>query len=256
VSAAAIAFVLFVASGALAKPHLRKHFEPTDLDLEAPGITSLDVQVGAVRSQDAWRIVIPDFEVDVGLTHFLELDIDGAYAVEGEPGRPFTLDHAAPDSLWPSLKLGLADWNDRVKGQTYAFGGQLGPKLPTFPGGHGVGVEGLMLAGIASKSERIALNVGGFIDPANDASNARPVGLEAGLDWSNNLDDAGIYSLDAGASGVKFLSHDPTQLQLAFGPGYSPYPWLDLSLTALLGLLPGSDRFGLLLGVSPEFAVW
>ena len=43
----------------------------------------LDLQVGVIHSRDPSRIVVPDFELDVGLLHDLELDVDGTYAVEG-----------------------------------------------------------------------------------------------------------------------------------------------------------------------------
>src|SRR5260221_7205267 len=140
--------LLLVTHVALGRP-VRRHFEPTDLELEAPGSTELDLQFGVVRSQDPWRVVAPDFELDLGLTQWLELDVDGAYAVEGAPGKPFSFDHAAPDPLWPSLKLGILDIADEEAACMYAFGAQLGPKLPTYPGSRGVGAEGLLLAGLA-----------------------------------------------------------------------------------------------------------
>jgi hypothetical protein len=61
---------------------MRPLFEPTDLEMERTGVLDIDVQVGAIRSPGPWRAVMPDFELDFGLLPYLELDLDGAYAVE------------------------------------------------------------------------------------------------------------------------------------------------------------------------------
>jgi hypothetical protein len=246
---------LLLAPSALARPHVRRYFEPTDLELEAPGTVELDLQTGMVRGPDPWRVVAPDFELDLGLASWLELDVDGAYAIEGAPGKPFRFDHAAPDPLWLSCKLGLLDLVDEDGSKSYAVGAQVGPKLPTFPGGHGIGVEALLLGGLSMGTTQFAFNLGGFVDPAPDALGGRPVAVESGVSWDQDLDAAGRYSLSTDVSAVVFASGDPTQLQAAFGPTVSVTPWLDLSLTGLLGLLPGNDRYGLLFGFSPHFGV-
>src|SRR3569833_1453120 len=92
--------------------HAKRHpqFEPTDLELEAPGTMELDLQLGLVKGSDAHRVVLPDFEFDLGLLETLELDIDGTYSIAGLPdGTPLFLDHSAPDNLWVSAKIGLYD---------------------------------------------------------------------------------------------------------------------------------------------------
>src|SRR5690349_8821618 len=66
-----------------ARRGVRPLFEPTDLELEEAGVAELDVQVGTIRSQGPARLVVPDFELDLGLLPNLELDVDGAYAIEG-----------------------------------------------------------------------------------------------------------------------------------------------------------------------------
>ncbi|HTJ43902.1 MAG TPA: hypothetical protein VL463_17470 [Kofleriaceae bacterium] len=112
--------VLAFARTAHARP--RPRFEPTDLELETPGMLDIDV-------------------------HRFELDLDGAYAIEGvDPGTagPSIFDHAAPDNLWLSAKLGIADWH-AASDDAWAVGAQLGPKLPAANGTHGVGVEGILL---------------------------------------------------------------------------------------------------------------
>lgn len=248
--------VLLVTEAALARPHVRRHFEPTDLELEDPGTCELDFETGMVRGQDPWRLVAPDFELDLGLTQWLELDLDGAYAIEGAPGKPFTFDHESPDPLWPSLKVGLVDLVDEEATRTYALGAQLGPKLATFSGGHGVGVEGLLLGGVGSGGTQFSFNLGGFVDPAPAQHSPRPIAVEMGITWDQDLNKAGTYAISTDLSGVVFASHDPAQLQAAFGPVYTATDWLDLSLTGLVGFLPGSDRYGLLFGFSPHFGVW
>jgi hypothetical protein len=247
---------LLVAQPAFARPHVRRHFEPTDLELEAPGTAELDFETGFVRGQDPWRLVAPDFELDLGLTQWLELDLDGAYAIEGAPGKPFSFDHSAPDPLWPSFKAGVVDLVDEETSRTYALGAQLGPKLPTFPGGHGVGVEGLLLGGVGMGRTTFSFNLGGFVDPAPDRDSPRPIGIETGITWDQDLDAAGHYSISTDLSGVVFVSSDPTQLQAACGPVVEATSWLDLSLTGVFGILPGGDRYGALLGFSPHFGVW
>jgi hypothetical protein len=255
-SRAAAFALLLVTHVALARPHVRRHFEPTDLELEDPGTTELDLETGFVRSQGPWRLVAPDFELDLGLAPWLELDVDGAYAIEGAPGKPFSFDHSAPDPLWPSLKVGALDLVDENQSSTYAVGLQLGPKLATFPSKHRIGVEGLILGGVSFGGTRLALNLGGFLDPAPDTTSPRPIGIESGFDWEHDLDKAGTYMIGGELSSVVFVSNDPAQLQLTFGPSYGVTDWLDLSITGLVGFLPGSDRYGLTLGFAPHLPLW
>src|SRR5690242_17343954 len=89
----AVAFAVVPAllvCGGVARGRPRPHFEPTDLDLEESGIIELDLQFGPLRGPDAWRVVLPDFELDLGLTSNVELGLDGAYAVEGAAGHGFS----------------------------------------------------------------------------------------------------------------------------------------------------------------------
>jgi hypothetical protein len=232
--------------------HIRPLFEPTDLELEKPGIVELDLQLGAILSQGPWRVVVPDFELDVGLLPYLELDLDGAYAVEGPSTGPFSFDHNAPDSLWPSLKLGLLDWHDEPADQAWALGVQIGPKIPIAVGSHGVGIEGLMLVGFMLGSLHSVLNLGGFVDPSPDATSGRPFGLESGVDVEFELGQSNRYSLIGEFSGVRFFSDDPHQLLATAGFKWTPVPWLELSAIGLWGFLAGSDRYGVLFGFSPK----
>src|SRR3954447_5404412 len=160
----------------------RPLFEPTDLELEEPWTLELDLQVGIARGPDAVRVVVPDFEVDLGVLPNLELDIDGAYAIEGPGEGPFSFDHSAPDSLWVSLKLGLYDEHFEADGSALAIGVQAGPKLPVAASDHALGFEALALFGTMFSPLQLVWNAGGFIDPANGPTPSRPRGLELGVD--------------------------------------------------------------------------
>jgi len=255
---------LLWAAPALARRGVRPIFEPTDLELEKPGVLDVDVQVGAIRSQGPARVVIPDFEVDFGIFPNLELDVDGAYAIEGPAMGPFAFDHAAPDSLWLSLKIGLFDWNNNedapagaaagapASADAWAIGLQVGPKLPVASGSSGVGAEGLLLVARVLGKTHLVLNSGAFIDPRPDPASGRPIGLELGLDLDRDLDAAGHFSLTGELSGVVFLSSDPRQLLATAGITWSATDSLDVSLIGLVGFLEGSDRYGVLLGLSPK----
>jgi hypothetical protein len=95
----AAASVLLITSVASARP-VRPLFEPTDLEMEEPGILDVDLQMGVIRGAEPgpYRVVTPDFELDIGILTWLELDIDGTYAVDEDA-------HAVPDNLWLSAKI-------------------------------------------------------------------------------------------------------------------------------------------------------
>jgi hypothetical protein len=250
----ALAVVVFaVPSLAGARP-ARPRFEPTDLELERSGVLEIDLQAGYVQGVAAGRVLMPDFELDLGLTSSVELDIDGAYAVEGRSRAPFSLDHPAPDSLWPAAKVGLFSLDGQAIG--LGLGVQLGPKLPVASGSHGVGGEGLLLLGLHQGRAHLVLDLGGFVDPSPSPGDPRPRGLEGGVDLDVDLDPDGHFSLEGELGGVRFLSADPHQLTATLGLAWSPRESLEVSLTALAGLARGSDRYGLLLGFSPKVALW
>jgi hypothetical protein len=248
--------LFFVSSPAFARRGVRPLFEPTDLELEKTGTLDIDVQTGVIRSQGPARVVIPDFELDFGILPNLELDIDGAYAIEGPQTGPFSFDHAAPDSLWLGAKIGVFDWTDDEAKSSWALGLQIGPKLPTASGSHGVGGEALVLIGHAFYRTHLVLNAGAFADPFPDPTSKRPIGVELGLDLDQDLDKAGRFSLTGELSGVRFVSGDAPQLLATTGIQFSPTENLDLSLVLLVGFLEGSDRYGALLGVSPKFRLF
>jgi len=259
------AIVLAGASGlsgvARARRGVRPLFEPTDLELEDPGVSELDLQVGLVRGQGPWRLVVPDFEIDLGVLRNLELDVDGSYALEAPGPGSFKFEDAAPDNLWAALKIGVADWVDEGKDAddltAWALGAQAGPKIPAASGSHGVGFEVLVLVGHVVRSAHFVLNAGAFVDPSPAPAANRPIGIEVGVDFDRDLDAAGHYQVTAELSGVRFLSSDPNQLLATAGLAWTPIPpYTQLSIVGLVGFLEGSDRYGLLFGLTQKIGIW
>jgi hypothetical protein len=256
VSAVLALACIVVPHTAAAARRVRPLFEPTDLDLEDPGALEADLQFGFARGEDAWRLIVPDFEIDIGLFDFLELDIDSAYALEGRSGAAFSIDHAAPDSLWLAAKLGFFDSRDDAEQTAFALGLQLGPKLPTASAAHGVGAEGLLLLG--TKIERVLLvwNAGAFVDPSPDAASSRPLGFEVGVDSEIDLDAESKFGAIASAALTHFFSDDDDQLTGTLGMSWQVVDALQLSLIGLIGVLAGGDRFAILVGISPKLKLF
>jgi hypothetical protein len=205
---------------------------------------------------------VPDFDLDFGLAPNVELGLDGAWAIEGTPDREYALDHRAPDNLWLSSKVGLFDTRDddgsgghsaRVG---WAGGLQLGPRLPVAPDVRGIGFQALALLGRVTGRVRLVGNAGFLIDPGETPSRSRPTAALLGADASIDLDDGGIFSVDADLSYVAFLSSEKNQLTTTVGLVWAATPWLDLSANALLGFLAGGDRYGAYLGVSPKVPIF
>ena len=234
---------------------MRRLFEPTDMEIEDAGVMDVDMQFGPVRGEDAWRVSVPDFEIDLGLGHGLELDLDGELAVGGPDDGDFVFDRFAPDNLWPAIKMGVLDFDDPDHDQGWAFGFQIGPKIPLAQGAQGTGFEGLLLLGWHLHKTTIVLNAGGLRDPSTNGD-PHPSGFETGLDLDRPLDAAGHWSLDGSIGAVTYLTPDRDQLTTSAGITWSPSDMLDLSVSALYGWLDGGDRYGVLLGVSPKFRLW
>jgi hypothetical protein len=257
VFARALALLLIVVwlPGVVEARRVRPLFEPTDIEIEDAGTLAGEFQFGVARADDAGRLVVPDFELDLALCSFLELDVDGAYAIAGSGQVPFSFKHPAPDSLWVALKGGFLDLRDDEHHAAFALGAQVGPKLPV-PTTHGVGVEGLLLIGTALDRLHLVWNAGAFYDSGVNGTPGRPRGLEFGVDEELELDQAKHFELIASASYVRFLSADDDQLLLTGGFSWSPVDALELSLVVLAGILSGGDRYGVLLGISPKFRLF
>ena len=215
-TAARMGAVAVLASGQLvAAP--RPLFEPTDLELEEPGMVQLDTQVGELRGQDASRAVVPDVEVDIGLTRNVEVDIDAQYAIEGPGARGFQLNRPEPDNLWVASKMGLWDARDPLRNRAWALGLQLGPKIPMAPQAKGAGFEGLVLLGRRIGQSHIAINLGAVLDPGQQVSRGRTSGLEGGVDVSIPVDKQAVWTVLGEVGGVRFLSNDRHQLHCTAG---------------------------------------
>jgi hypothetical protein len=252
-------------AGAARAQMVQRMFEPTDMELEDPGTAEIDMQFGPVRGEDEGRFSLPDFEIDLGLTRQVELDIDGEYAIGGGRTSLFALSGPAPDNLWTALKFdlplgGLAD------GYTLTAGLQLGPKFPIAPDAAGVGFQGLLLLGIDTAWDAtLVLNFGGLVDPHEDVDTPRPQGILAGIDLAVPLDED--WTVNAGIAGATYFSPDPTQFDTSAGIAYEVFDdghrcavWhfcaLEVSLTGVYGWLHGGDQYGVLLGISPKFKLW
>jgi hypothetical protein len=245
-------FGVVLAAPASAAVH-RRHFEPDDLELEQPGILDGDFQVGPLRGDSAGksRLLLPDFELGLGLTRNVELDVTGAFSVDEGRGEPH---HVTGDPLWVAAKLGLLDEQDE-HGNVWALGLELGPRLPTFDAG-GIGYGVLALAGFTHRGVTLVVNAGTLIDPGATRSAEHPTGLVLGLDLNANLDAQGVWSLQSELGSAYYLTPDPHELSFTVGATYAVTPRLDVSLTALAGALPNTDHAGILLGVSPELGLW
>ena len=231
----------------------RRHFEPEDLELEDTGTLDIDLQAGAVHGQSGAgnRLLLPDFELDLGILPNVELDLDGAFGFDHFSGNAR---HFTGESLWVSSKLGLYDQRD-TNGNTWAFGLQLGPRFPTLDAA-GVGYGGLALLGYSRGGLHWVLNAGGLIDPGPTLAAEHSRSGLLGLDLNADLDSTGVWSLQGELGAAYYFSPDPHELTLSLGATYAATPALDLSITALVGFLAGTDRAGLLLGASPKAKLW
>lgn len=235
---------------------VRRRFEPTDLELQPAGVLELDTQVSFTEGETAGRVIVPDFEASIGLAPNVQFEIDGAYAVEGPPVGRFSFDHPAPDNLWVSSKLGLADFRDDDNVGSWALGLQLGPKIPLANQARGDGFEAVFLVGRKLPHAQLVLDLGGFVDPSSDGSLRRTTALEAGLDLSVDLDRDGLFALLGELGAMRFFSGDKPQSHVTCGLQWSPSPMLDVSLLGLVGFFSAGDRAGILLGVTPRFLLW
>jgi len=242
---------VFVVARGAEGAHRRPRFEPADLEMEKPGVVDVDLQFGFSREGGDYRLVAPDFEIDVGITENLELDLDGTMSWVGSTPGALPPRKFQPDNLWLSLKVGLVDLmgGDGVGG---GVGVQVGPRLPTFAGSSGPGFEALVLGGLALPRTHLVLNVGAFVDPAL-VMGPHPGGVVGGLDLSVDLDRAGTWTFDADVFGTWFLSSDPSEFGVSAGATWSARPWLDFSVAAIGGWLGGGPSIGGLIGVSPKF---
>jgi len=248
---ALLAVLLATTSSAFGAPR-RRHFEPDDLELEEPGILDIDLQVGPVLGSSASgnHVVLPDFEIGLGLTRNVELDVSGTFALDRENGRH----HVTGDALWIASKLGFFEIRDD-DGDAFSLGLELGPRFATFDA-TGIGYGALGLLGFTRRGVGLVLNAGTLIDPGASLQEERPSSLVFGLDLNAELDQHQTWSLQSELGFSHYLSSDADDLALTLGVTYGVSRRLDVSLTALGGFLPNTDHFGMLLGASPQVGLW
>ncbi len=232
----------------------KRRFEPTDLELEEAGMLQADVQLGFLQSDGPGRLVLPDAELDLGVAPGVEIDIDFTFGLEGPARGPYNVDHPITDNTWLAAKLGLFDTRDPVTGYTWAMGLQLGPKLPLSQDVHGIGYEALFLVGRMMGPWHLGLNLGVLADPGAEIARGRPVGAVAGLDAEYEVNDH--FAILGAVGTVIYFSGDPHELEGALGLQWSPTETLDVSVMGLVGLPPGSDRYGVLVGAARKFQLW
>lgn len=228
----------------------RPHFEPTDLLFEEPGDVEVNMQFGPAFRAGAHRLYLPDFEIDLGLTDNVEIDVDGAFA---EDGFDTANSAFAADPLWPSMKLGFLDVT-RTDTQRFALGAQLGPRVPAGPGMAGVGYGALVLFGVTSDTLHVALNGGAIVDPGPARGAPRPAGFVGGIDLALGLGKRITVLGELGGS--VYASRDPNELNGSLGLVWHETDRSDISLVGLVGFLAASRQGALLLGFTPRFSLF
>ncbi|WP_394834244.1 hypothetical protein LVJ94_47875 [Pendulispora rubella] len=251
---AAMSITLAMAPRAEARP-TRPRFEPTDLELEDTGMAELDVQIGPAFGDGPGgnRMLLPDFELDLGILPNVELDIDGAFSVDHFAESSRTV---ASEALWTCVKLGV--WDSREDGRgpnAYAIGLQLGPRIPIMDA-HGIGYGALGLFGVSRERYHVVLNVGFILDPGESVHTGRPTSFVGGLDVDIALDRRGAWSLLGEIGGVYYTSRDPHDITAAAGIAWHVGEMLDLSAIVLGGAFSEADRLAVLVGAAPKVALW
>jgi hypothetical protein len=250
---AALVALDLVLPGSAAAASKRRHFEPDDMELEDPGTLDIDLQAGPMRgdSNGKNRVLLPDFELGLGLLPNVQLEVDGAFSLDE---FEHTRRHFSADPLWVATKLGLFDFEDEQH-NVWVVGLELGPRLPTLDAA-GVGYSALGLFGFLRNRVHLVLNAGFVLDPGPTLSADHSRSLVLGLDLDAKLGAHTRWSLQSELSGAYYFSADPHELAVTLGATYAVTSKLDVSATGLAGFLPGTDHAGLLLGVSPQFDLW
>ena len=229
----------------------RGRFEPTDLNLRPAGVAEIDLQGGYVTGENGKRWFAPDFEASIGITSHAELEVDGTYGLDRN-GKG-----AALDNTLLALRVQIFDVPDAPGSKSAWSGGvQAGPRFPTLPGNHGLGLEALAIVGRSAGRMHLYAQAGSLADCAqagSDGRSYRPIAVEGGLDLDLDLDDDDAWSLAGELSAVKFFSEDLDQIHLTLGPSINVTKSLQLSLVGVLGFLRGGDRAGVLAGATTHF---
>ena len=194
-----------------------------------------------------------DAEIDLGITRRVELDVETAVRVDGPASRPQQYDAAAFDHLWLATKLRLLELTSGS--DVWAFGAQLGPKLPAAPGAKGAGFETILVAEWTRGGTHAFGNLGAFVDPGRQVARDRPTAIEWGVTIDQDLDERNEFSILAALGSVHAFSRDPDQTAVTAGLAWMPFQSLTFS-ALVFGGIEGTDAGGVMLGVVPRIPLW
>lgn len=247
----ALASVFFGVKPLSAKVH--RIFEPTDLNLQSEGTLQTHTQLGLFGTRQGAKLLVPDYELDLGLSPTVELDIDGALTLAGPSGNSSA--HLVQDNLWLGTKLGLYTTRLPHTDRAWGLALQLGPKLPTADRAHGVGYQALLVWGQAWHGSHCVIILGALLDPGAQLGGPRPLAGQLGVDLDHRLGPFGLSILGEVAL-QHYLFHDDDDLHVTAGLSISPLPRLALSTVGLWGLLAATRHTGALLGLTTRSAWW
>lgn len=227
----------------------RARFEVDTLEVEKPGFFAFDAQLGAAYGDgdDGSRLIVPDFELDVGITKWLELDIDSGYHYRklGQESREWV---GAP--IWTALRFDLYSVKDDATGRTFGVGAQIGPRLPNLRNVGGVGAAGLVLVGGGNKS----INVVGNFGLTADKQQALAFNYGVGLAYT--LDEASKLAVVGQIAGAYYFQRDADQLLVLAGVQRSLNEDLEIQILLLTGPIYDGDRIGVLIGTTYRNGLW
>lgn len=234
-------------SRAEARRLFRARFEVDTLEVEKPGKLAFDAQLGSVYGDgaDGSRLILPDFEVDLGITRWLELDVDTGYSYinVGSERREWV-----GQPIWTALRFDLYSKRNEVTGNNFGVGVQAGPRLPNLRNLGGVGFSGLVLFGGGTRKFHIVANLGSTADI--EQALAFNYGVSAGYEFDSKV------SIVGQVAGVYYFQRDTDQLLLLVGVSRALTEELEIELLALGGPVYDGDRIGLLVGMTYRTGLW
>jgi hypothetical protein len=244
--------LLWVPQRAKAARFFRARFEPETLELQEPGNLEVDMQVGGLYGDgvDGSRIILPDYEIDLGLTNWLEVDIDGAFSITqvgGDVG-------IGGDPLWTSLRFEVLDLKDE-RGRHFGIGLQAGPRFRTVDNARGVGLGALLLVGGGTKKFHAVANLGAFLD----REQAGAIAYGGSVMW--DLERRRKWTVQGQLAASHYFGNtngdtDPDQLWLLAGFGNQLTETLQVSLLALANPFARGDRLGGLVAFTWDHRLW
>jgi hypothetical protein len=232
----------------------RARFDPETLELQKPGNLEVNVQAGGLYGDgvDGSRVIVPDFELDLGVLKWLEVSIDGVFSVTNV-GTPEL--KVGGDPLWTSARFELLNLKqDNQEHTTFGMGLQVGPRFRTIDNARGVGLGALLLIGGGSKTLRLVGNLGTFLDREQAGALVYGAAVEYDLELRRK------WTLQGQFAGAHYFGNtngdtDPNQALLLAGGGTEVTETLQLSLLGLFGLAKG-DRLGLMAAVTWDHQLW